>query len=82
MAGHFYGYGRWDAPFWFIGAEAALDYDGIDSILARFQSWQGLRGNGAVDCAKHHRGCGMTKWHQPDPPTQPTGANLVGAFNR
>jgi hypothetical protein len=25
MAEHFFGYGRWDAPFWFIDSEAALD---------------------------------------------------------
>ena len=32
MAKDFYGYGRWDAPFWFIGREAAMDNDGNDNL--------------------------------------------------
>jgi hypothetical protein len=49
MAEHFFGYGKWDAPFWFIGTEAAMDNDGIDSITSRFQSWQRLgRANAAM----------------------------------
>jgi hypothetical protein len=59
MAEHFYGYGRWDAPFWFIGPEAAMDNDGIDSISARFQSWEKLGGSAIVDCVEHHRGFAM-----------------------
>src|ERR1035438_9104836 len=31
MAEHFFGYGRWDAPFWFIGSEAGMDKGGKDS---------------------------------------------------
>ena len=34
MAEHFFGYGRWDALYWFIGPEAAMDNDGIDSVPA------------------------------------------------
>jgi len=30
MAEHFFGYGRWDAPFWFIGPEAGMGKDGKD----------------------------------------------------
>jgi len=77
MAEHFYGYGRWDTPFWFIGPEAGMGKDGIDSIAARFESWQRLGGGGVVDCAAHHRGFGFTKWHDPRPPTQPTWRQLI-----
>jgi hypothetical protein len=80
MAENFYGYGRWDAPFWFLGAEAGMSKDGIDSLSARFKSWQEIGGAGVVDCAKHHHGFGMTKWHQPHPPTQPTWRQLIRLF--
>jgi hypothetical protein len=30
MVEHFYGYGRWDAPFWFVGPEAGMGKDGRD----------------------------------------------------
>jgi hypothetical protein len=55
MAEHFFGHGRWDEPFWFIGREAAMENDGIDSIPSRFASWQRLGGGAVVDCAEHHR---------------------------
>lgn len=77
MAEHFFGYGRWDAPFWFVGPEAGMGKGGIDSIAARFESWQLLGGGGVVDCSKHHLGFGLTKWHQSHPPTQATWRQLI-----
>ena len=76
MAEDFYGYGRWDAPFWFIGPEAGMAKTG-DSLERRFQSWQTLEFKPVVDCATHHRGFGFTKWHQPHPPTQITWRQLI-----
>jgi hypothetical protein len=35
MAEDFYGYGRWDAPFWFIGPEAGMAKTG-DSLERRY----------------------------------------------
>jgi hypothetical protein len=29
MAEHLFGYGRWDAPFWFIGSEAGMGRDAV-----------------------------------------------------
>jgi hypothetical protein len=76
MAEHFYGYGRWDAPYWFIGPEAGMAKTG-DSLERRFQSWETLEFKPVVDCAAHHRGFGLTKWHQPHPPTQETWRKLI-----
>ena len=76
MAEDFYGYGRWDAPFWFIGPEAGMAKTG-DSLEQRFQSWETLEFEPVVDCAAHHRGFGLTKWHQPHPPTQATWRKLI-----
>lgn len=77
MAEHFFGYGRWDAPYWFIGPEAGMGKDGIDSLAARYESWKKLRCESVVDCEKHHRGFGFTRWHQNHPPTQSTWRQLI-----
>jgi hypothetical protein len=46
MAEHFYGYGRWDAPFWFIGPEP-----GDDSVAQRYESLKALESEPVADCA-------------------------------
>ena len=33
-AEHLFGYGGWDAPFWFIGPEAGMGQDGTDNLVA------------------------------------------------
>lgn len=77
MAESFYGYGHWDAPFWFVGIEPGMARYGDDSLHARCASWQCLGGGELVDCSEHHLGFGFTKWHQPLPPTQPTWRQLI-----
>lgn len=77
MAEHFYGYGRWEAPYWFIGPEAGMGKDGKDDLAARYESWKKLGCAPVVDCEGHHRGFGFTKWHDPHPPTQPTWRQLI-----
>jgi len=77
MAEHFYGYGRWNAPYWFIGPEAGMGKDGTDNLLARYEAWRQLRCAPVVDCAEHHRRFGFTKWHEPHPPTQATWRQLI-----
>ena len=77
MAEHFFGYGRWDAPYWFIGPEAGMGKDGKDNLAARYNSWKRLGCASVVDCERHHRGFGFTRWHDPPPPTQPTWRQLI-----
>lgn len=77
MAEKFFGYGRWSAPFWFIGPEPGMAQDGDDDLLSRYESWKKLNFRPVVDCAAHHRGFGFLKWHQPHPPTQPTWRQLI-----
>jgi hypothetical protein len=38
--------------------------DGIDSLAARYESWNQLGCPAIVDCAARHRGFEFTKWHQ------------------
>lgn len=77
MAEHFFGYGKWDAPFWFIGPEAGIGKDGDDSLSSRYESWKRLECAPVVDCEKHHREFGFARWHDPPPPTQPTWRQLI-----
>jgi len=77
MAEEFYGYGRWDAPYWFIGPEAGMSEDGHDDLTARLAAWKALGCGPVVDCASHHLGFGFTTWHQHHPPVQPTWRQLI-----
>jgi hypothetical protein len=76
MTEHFYGYGRWDAPFWFIGPEPGGTKDG-DCLEKRYDSWKQLGFKPVIDCAAHHYGFEVTKWHQTHPPTQTTWRQLI-----
>jgi hypothetical protein len=85
-AKRWYGYGRWDAPFWFIGPEPGMGKDEGENLLARCRAWQALGGAEMLDCFEHHRELGHLKWHtrnlsrQGDsrrPPTQTTWRQLI-----
>jgi hypothetical protein len=80
MARHWYGYGRWEAKYWFIGPEPGQpEGDNVerDNIKARCKAWIELGRGELVDCKEHHSGFGWTKWHQEKPPTQPTWRGLI-----
>jgi hypothetical protein len=64
MARGCYGYGRWDAPYWFIGLE-----EGMDGLLDdRIKVWQELgRETGLSDCRAFHERIGVMKWHSKKP---------------
>jgi hypothetical protein len=64
MARGCYGYGRWDAPYWFIGLE-----EGMDGLLDdRIQAWQALgHETGLSDCRAFHERIGVMKWHSKKP---------------
>lgn len=44
-----YGYGPWDAPYWFIGMEP-----GGDDTHASYEAWEALGGHELIDCREHH----------------------------
>lgn len=72
-ARHWLGYGRWTAPYWFIGMEP-----GGEDNHASYESWLGLGGGGLIDCLAHHEdsnrraGYAVTQWHGRAPNIQPT----------
>jgi hypothetical protein len=74
-----YGYGRWTAPFWFVGMEPG----GTDDH-ASYESWLRLGGGELIDCRAHHLDSNehaptvVTEWHRDhEPPTQPTWRKLI-----
>ena len=78
-----FGYGRWDAPYWFIGMEP-----GGDDGHASYEAWQHLGGYELIDCREHHlwkrdvlgvEDPKWTQWHEErrGTKTQPTWRRLI-----
>ena len=77
MAREWYGYGRWEAPYWFIGPEPG-NPEG-ENLQERCAAWSKLGRGELLDCKDHHVGFGWCDWHResPPPPTQPTWRQLI-----
>jgi hypothetical protein len=71
MARNWYGYGRWSAPYWFIGIEP-----GGDELEACVRMWHSLGTTELVDIAEHHRGHARN-WFDDSARTQATWAKLI-----
>lgn len=83
-AASWFGYGRWDAPYWFMGMEP-----GGEDEPATYEAWADLDRDriGLIDCSAHHmwrrnvlgvEDQKWTKWHDgARPPTQPTWRRLI-----
>ena len=72
-ARNWFGYGRWDAPYWFLGMEPG----GTDDH-ASYETWKHLGGEELIGCREHHLKSGFIKWHQGErPPTQSTWRRLI-----
>lgn len=75
MARDFYGFGRWDAPYWFIGPEP-----GGEGNESRAKAFLKLNSDGLCDCREFHKEIGVTQWHREPPESaalQPTWRRLM-----
>jgi hypothetical protein len=65
MACRNYGYGRWKAPYWFIGPEQGmgLHENGLDR---RVKAWLALGSLELNDCREFHHRIGEMRWHFKD----------------
>jgi hypothetical protein len=57
-AAHWYGYGAWDAPYWFVGPEPGMARSEGDNLVVRCNAWARLCGGRPrelLDCIDHHR---------------------------
>lgn len=61
MALECYGYGRWDAPYWFIGPEQGMSQD--EEVEKRVEAWFDLGGNDLSDCLVFHEKINEVRWH-------------------
>jgi hypothetical protein len=72
MARGFYGYGRWDAPYWFIGPEQGGDNNGL-----RARAFVKLAEEGLCDCKEFHKEIHENRWHRENPALVPTWRRLI-----
>ena len=70
MARKFYGYGRWDAPYWFIGPEQGKGPGELSDNTPRLDAWVKLQKPELCDCRGYHELIGEECWHR-DPPGKP-----------
>jgi hypothetical protein len=78
LASGCYGYGRWDAPYWFIGPEQGQDRGEGNQLTVRHQAFKNLSRDGLSDCRKFHALIEQRKWHRDErPPLQRTWRRLM-----
>lgn len=72
-AENWFGYGHWEAPYWFVGLEQGGTED-----HSTYSVWQDLGEPELSDCKEHHLKSGFKKWHQgANPPVQSTWLRLI-----
>jgi hypothetical protein len=71
MAEHWYGYGRWDAPYWFVGVEP-----GGDKLEESAQRWRELGRGELLDIVAHLEGLYVKQFDE-RAKTQPTWGKLI-----
>jgi len=76
MAHRCFGYGRWDAPYWFIGPEQGQQRDENDDLAPRVNAWVKLGSSELCDCVEFHRQINQHRWHR-DGKLQPTWRRLI-----
>jgi hypothetical protein len=75
MAVGCYGYGSWEAPYWFIGPEQEMAPN--DDIQRRLNAWLRLGGKELSDCREFHEVIGEVRWHGEKPKLQKTWKQLM-----
>lgn len=64
MALRFYGYGRWDAPYWFIGREQGQALKENNDLQARYNAWLQLGSPELCDCEEFSAAINEHSWHR------------------
>lgn len=77
MAQNCFGYGRWDAPYWFIGPEQGKGNDEPDDNAQRARAWQRLGKAEVCDCLEFHSQISDLSWHSQRPRLQRTWRPLI-----
>jgi hypothetical protein len=77
MARRSYGYGRWDAPYWFIGPEQGKGEGEPSDNSQRVKAWKHLGETELCDCLDFHAQIADMSWHQGKPNLQRTWRPLI-----
>lgn len=72
----FFGYGRWDAPVWFVGLEEA-GAGTPAQLQARLTAWDQRGRRELEDAPAFYPACGQPQWHGPDATLQRTWRQLI-----
>jgi hypothetical protein len=70
MARRFFGYGRWDMPYWFIGPEQGKGPKEAADNTARANAWIKIGRPDLCDCKEFPDAIGEKSWHR-EPPAKP-----------
>ena len=77
---HKFGYGRWSAPYWFVGPEEAGGGDCVE-LTRRIQAWRPINGepvNALEDLREYCGAIGIEQFHRIlNPRSQPTWCALI-----
>lgn len=76
MARDYYGYGRWEAPYWFIGPEHGQKREEGNDLTRRQEAWEKLGCHQVCDCRQFHEAIDQQDWHR-DGRLQPTWRRLI-----
>lgn len=77
MALRCYGYGRWSAPYWFIGPEQGQAPEENDDLKPRVRAWRELGATELTDCRDFHELIEDKRWHRERPRLQSTWRPLL-----
>ncbi len=73
-----YGYGRWKAPYWFIGPEQGQSASENNDLKLRYEAFRQLGKDGLSDCRAFHDFIHEKRWHRATKPAlQPTWRRLI-----
>jgi hypothetical protein len=72
----FFGYGRWDAPVWFVGLEEAGG-GSLAELPTRLAAWDRGGRRELEDAPTFYPACGQNRWHGPNATLQRTWRQLI-----
>jgi len=72
----FYGYGNYQAPYWFVGMEEGGGHT-LEDIDRRLKAWDARGRRELEDVADYHRAIGISEHFTDNPKLQPTWNKLI-----
>ncbi len=79
MARNSYGFGTWDASYWFLGPEQGMSKN-EDELDRRYAAWRNLGGRELDDCLEFHKEIDDPRWHGDRATPQRTWTRLISAL--